>query len=270
MKPLLFFSQTTPRPVSTKTLNEIFIQHELDKSRADEHDFGWHKSYPYCHCNGYSTFYGPKLEPLRHSPIRMLEIGICTQLFPFGSVKAWLDYFPYAEVWGMDNFGIGSYPAGSDEALLEKAPLLHPLLDRGLSFIFGDMGDKDCVQEAKNQLISASITKFDFIIDDGSHISKDTLTSLDIFWDMIVPGGFYAIEDLATAWPEPQGSLMHGNNYEVLWALKSMYDPTPELYPYSDQCLDVIPRVVKSLEGVGLGLSLDHANWIAFLTKKTK
>lgn len=39
-------------------------------------------------------------------------------------------------------------------------------------------------------------SKFDYIIDDGSHELADQLSSLEIFWDFLKPGGIYFIEDI--------------------------------------------------------------------------
>lgn len=37
---------------------------------------------------------------------------------------------------------------------------------------------------------------FDFIIDDGSHMSPDVIASFQLLWPLVKPGGFYIIEDL--------------------------------------------------------------------------
>ena len=40
--------------------------------------------------------------------------------------------------------------------------------------------------------------KFDIIIDDGAHLSKEHQTSLGVLFPLVKSGGFYVIEDLAT------------------------------------------------------------------------
>lgn len=37
---------------------------------------------------------------------------------------------------------------------------------------------------------------FDFIIDDGSHMSPDVIDTFQLLWPLVKPGGFYIIEDL--------------------------------------------------------------------------
>lgn len=37
---------------------------------------------------------------------------------------------------------------------------------------------------------------YDFIIDDGSHMSPDVIASFQLLWPLVKPGGFYIIEDL--------------------------------------------------------------------------
>jgi hypothetical protein len=47
----------------------------------------------------------------------------------------------------------------------------------------------------------------DIIIDDGSHINRDVLTSFHYLFPGLRTGGFYVIEDLQTAyWPGYGGS----------------------------------------------------------------
>lgn len=49
-------------------------------------------------------------------------------------------------------------------------------------------------------------TKFSLIIDDGSHRLNDQKICLDNFWKLLVPGGFYVIEDIA--------NVDHGNQFK--------------------------------------------------------
>jgi cephalosporin hydroxylase len=37
---------------------------------------------------------------------------------------------------------------------------------------------------------------FDFIIDDGSHLSPDVIMSFTMLWSVVAPGGYYIVEDL--------------------------------------------------------------------------
>lgn len=37
---------------------------------------------------------------------------------------------------------------------------------------------------------------YDFIIDDGSHMSPDVIASFQLLWPLVKPGGFYIIEDV--------------------------------------------------------------------------
>jgi len=51
--------------------------------------------------HGYERAYEPIFEPLRHEPIRILEVGI----WRGASLCAWLDYFTKAEIVAIDTFG---------------------------------------------------------------------------------------------------------------------------------------------------------------------
>lgn len=54
------------------------------------------------------------------------------------------------------------------------------------------------------------LKKYDWIIDDGSHIGDDVYDAFHKFWDSVSSGGFYIIEDLhAGFWEEFGGSKFH-------------------------------------------------------------
>jgi len=50
--------------------------------------------------HGYERVYEPIFSPVRNKPLRILEIGI----FKGASLAAWVDYFPNAEIVGIDTF----------------------------------------------------------------------------------------------------------------------------------------------------------------------
>lgn len=275
MIPQIFVSQVVnDRPRSTESLNEICIRYHLDKADADEHKFEWHKKYPYIHCNGWAKYYEPFMNNIRDKPLRLLEIGICTQLFPFGSVKAWLDFFPRAEIWGLDNFGAGSFPGGTQEALEERRQEIDELMSRGFNLIFADTSDEDCIKSAKLALMDKGINDFDIVIDDGSHRTPDTLICLDSFFDMVKPGGYYAIEDLANAWPTPAIDYFHGDNSEIWHGLISMIALNTEgekaviLYNYSKKGIALFGKIHKNLKNLSMSTGNDFSNWIAVIQKR--
>ena len=159
-----------------RTLNEIFNEHGSDKGTVDP---GW----GYVH--GYGPIYELLIGHLREKPIRLLEIGI----WKGASLRSWLEYFPLASVFAMDN---------GSACTLEQISV-----DTKRSRIIrADQGDR---QELKNAVESFG-GMFDVIIDDGSHISSHQQTSLGFLFPYVVSGGLYIIEDLTLPGrPLPQG-----------------------------------------------------------------
>jgi cephalosporin hydroxylase len=136
------------------TLLECFDKHGCDKGS------GRHR---------YDRFYEPIFEPIRNEPIRLLEIGI----FRGASIAAWLDYFPNAEIIGVDNFE--RIPPGEIKALKNSR----------VSFWACD-----------STALAPQIDKVDFVIDDGSHDPVKQLQTLKMYRPLLKAGGMYVIEDI--------------------------------------------------------------------------
>jgi demethylmacrocin O-methyltransferase len=135
----------------------------------------------------YEGEYERHFSPLRNSPIKLLEIGIggyAKKDCGGHSIRAWRDYFSQGLIFGLDI---------EDKSLFDS--------DR-IKTLVGDQSDKDKLAE-----INAEYGPFDIIIDDGSHIQSHILTSFDVLFSLLKPGGIYVIEDLRTSyWPESEGS----------------------------------------------------------------
>lgn len=118
--------------------------------------------------HGYERFYGPLLEPLRHLPVTLLEIGV----WRGASIAAWLDYLPHATILAVDTF---------QRVHPEKVPILrHPRVR---------WWKLDSTRTAP-----AGVTA-DVIIDDGCHQPAAQRATLQRFRPLLRPGGRYVIED---------------------------------------------------------------------------
>lgn len=145
-------------------LDTIAIRMGTDK--ASSHPTGAHN-----YCGHYDEFF----TPLRHQPIKLLEIGVGGG----ESIRTWLEYFPQADVYGVDN---------NPDAF--KGPL-----DRYV-FVLGDQ-----TSTAFWARFTADYgTDWDVIIDDGGHFSGGIITSFEALWPHVKSGGIYAIEDLQCAY----------------------------------------------------------------------
>ena len=141
--------------------------------------------------HGYTRAYGRVFQHLRLDPIKLLEIGVGSA----GSLRMWRDYFPYAEIYGVDN---------------TEVP--HP---ERTTVITGDQSDGIFLSK-----LIADFKSFDIIIDDGSHISSDQIFTFKTLFPAVATNGFYVIEDLHTSyWPDYTHGLLSAIEY-----LKSKLD----------------------------------------------
>jgi hypothetical protein len=152
-----------------KTLDQVMIFHESDK--ASQFSRTYAKPHDYC------RHLEPFFAPMRDKPIKLIEIGCGGG----ESMRAWLEYFPNAQVFGVDLVA-NTNPWNSPK---EKPH------DR-YTFMHGNQA---------SEVFWASVIKehggdWDIIIDDGSHITKDTVAAWGCLWKHVKPGGIYEIEDL--------------------------------------------------------------------------
>lgn len=123
--------------------------------------------------HGYIPFYEKHLPK---SPRRILEIGVNNG----ASIKMWRDYFPHAEIIGLDLFA--EYDIGEvyEDVVGDNLDLIAKT-----HFVKGDQRDWQILEELRKY-------NFDVIIDDGSHNSRDQMMT---FYGLF-NGKQYYIEDL--------------------------------------------------------------------------
>lgn len=139
--------------------------------------------------HNYTDTYEAYLWPLRHEPIKLLEIGLGVSgdawhsLIVTGrnqtggaSLKMWHDYFPAASIYGID-----------------VNPATHIDNDRIKTFVV-DQGD---VPQLGRFMGEIGDPTFDVVIDDGSHRPDHQQISFAFFFEHLRSGGLYFIEDLA-------------------------------------------------------------------------
>lgn len=132
-------------------LNEIGRRHGTNKASWD---------------HGYLTFYEALTRTL--DVRRVLELGV----FEGASIRAWREYWPDAEVIGVDVNGMPDVP--------------------GATLVQADAGDERAMSEADPSLLGP----FDLVIDDATHQLGQIDRSLRIFGPRLRPhGGLYIIED---------------------------------------------------------------------------
>ncbi len=131
-------------------------------------------------------------------PLRVLEIGVQNG----GSLKIWRDFFPDAEIVGVDvDEKCKQYEGGN------------------IKVVIGDQASVKFLETLGN---------FDIIIDDGGHYMTQQQVSLKTLMLQLNKGGLYVIEDLHTSYWKQFQDIEHTTVEE----LKGLVD---DLHQYADE-----------------------------------
>lgn len=139
-------------------IDEIFNAHGTDKGSKG---------------HNYSPYYEMMFAPYKDKPISLLEVGV----WQGASCRAWKDYFPKANIFGVD---------------LEYNPQYN---EQRIFMIKADQSN----QEDLNRLQEVW---YDIIIDDGSHRGEDQAKTFNTLFSAVKPGGLYVIEDILCSYDE--------------------------------------------------------------------
>lgn len=156
-----------------KTLDEIGIHFQTDKASQF--------SRTYARPHDYLRHLERFVESMRYNPIKILEIGVGGG----ESIQTWLEYFEQAKVFGVDIV--------SNTNDWNTPGKFIPDVGSRYTFACGNQAD----EKFWSKFIEVVGSKWDLIIDDGSHASKDTAVSFGSLWPEVKSGGAYVIEDLA-------------------------------------------------------------------------
>tara|TARA_R110000824_G_scaffold120382_1_gene275595 strand:+ start:1330 stop:2040 length:711 start_codon:yes stop_codon:yes gene_type:complete len=163
-----------------RTLNEIMNAHGSDKGDGNwpNHNYAW--------------LYDHWMANRRTDAVNLLEIGVTRTFrdgrsFPCASVLGWAEYFPNGSVVGYD---LADWTGAVDNPRI--------------SFFKGDQGSPADLARFHSDY---RLKRFDYIIDDGSHKTKDQVTSFVKLFPKLRFGGTYIIEDCSRETVEAFESL---------------------------------------------------------------
>ena len=130
--------------------------------------------------HNYHKHYAPRFNPIRNKVKKVLEIGV----FRGHSMLMWQDYFPNAEIYGVDidysphNFGKNAYDICKEEPRIKlfEMDACNPI---NVKTLMNEIGND-----------------FDIIIDDGSHHPVHQLFSTLHYTDYLKADGIFAVEDV--------------------------------------------------------------------------
>ena len=157
------------------------------------------KKYPSSkNVSGFIELYEKYFADFKDKKINILEIGIGDG----DSLRIWREYFVNANICGID---------------IDKKNFI---IDN-VEILIGDQSDRSFLQTVVNKY-----HKFDIIIDDGSHMSKDIIFSFNFLFPFLNDRGIYAVEDLQTSYlPRFGGSRLNLNKKKTsMNFLKSLTD----------------------------------------------
>lgn len=153
-----------------KTLDQIAIEHQTDKASQFTRTYG--KPHDYC------RHYERVFDRLRFHKIKLLEVGVGGG----ESIQTWLEYFKTGRIYGVDIVNdTNPYNSTAPQEIERYA------------FFNGDQS----LKKGWDTFLEIFGEDWNIIIDDGSHILSDIITTFDALWTNVVSGGFYCIEDLA-------------------------------------------------------------------------
>jgi hypothetical protein len=131
--------------------------------------------------NYFNSVYEKYFSPIRDEVTKFCEIGVGgfwqdAGWVPGNSLRVWDEYFPNAEILGLD---INSFDLTSQGKVV-------------VDYI--DQSNKTLVDE-----YAAKISEYDIILDDGSHVMYDQQITMAAFFKSVKSGGIFVMEDLHTS-----------------------------------------------------------------------
>lgn len=153
--------------------------------------------------HGYTEHYARHLQRRRRKVTTVLEIGVggYDEFDGGSSLRMWRTYFPNAQVIGVDIYAKN-------------------LSEPRIVTVQGDQSDRSFLTQ-----LAERFGPFDLIVDDGSHVNEHVLTTLDVLFGAVKPGGTYAIEDVETAYSVAYGGGPPGSPGTSIDFVKSLLDP---------------------------------------------
>ena len=140
-----------------ESLDAVFNKHGTDKGTT---------------FHNYTRQYASLFNQFRDKPVKYLEIGVLNG----GSVNAFREAFKYSTcILGVDiNNQCKNYEDIKNNIFIEIGNATDPVFIKTITEKYGT---------------------FDIILDDGSHINKDVITSFELLFPLLNDNGLYVVED---------------------------------------------------------------------------
>jgi len=148
------------------------------------HEFGLKHRTDKATWHTYCDFYQANLPTPESGQVkRLLEIGVKDG----ASLRMWRDYYPDATIVGLD--------------------IAKPIRVEGCTVLQMDATDVWAVE---------GLGRFDVIVDDGSHFTKDQQVAFTALWPKLNDGGWYVMEDVHTSFLEKYRNSAYSTYHELI------------------------------------------------------
>ena len=153
--------------------------------------------------HNYHEVYEPEFSSIRNDNINILEIGV----FKGDSIRAWLEFFPNATIYGLDIFH------------RVKAEEIDVMQHERVKWLKCDSTSYDVGNQIENAWPGI---RFDIIIDDGLHTPAANARTLHNLFPLLEKNGRFYVEDV---WPldtmnhaemQHHWITSHPNDYNLL------------------------------------------------------
>lgn len=185
-----------------------------------------------CKPDWYTRAYHRLFREWRDRPLRLLEIGV----YQGGSLLMWREYFPKATIFAID----------VDPATLQWNGRI-----RDCSVTLVDQGNADELRA----FVGESGGRFDLVVEDGGHQMRQQITSFNVLFPHVAPGGAYVLEDYGTSyWTKYGGKPLNapGTSVALLkWLVDCINLPLAMDDDHAMKCADT-PVAVSPAERSGL------------------
>jgi len=192
-------------------LDELATRHGTDKGPVDAAGERGHH---------FTSVYFDHLVHMTETSFRMLEIGVKDG----ASIRMWRDFFPQAEIVGIDINPKCARHAGCN-----------------VTVKIVDQGDLAAMR--------AFVTRaggFDVIIDDGGHTMRQQIMSFEVLFPKLADGGIYFIEDTHTSYMQ---LFREGADTTTVEYFKRMVDAMNLGRPtVADMFVEPVETDVRSIE----------------------
>jgi len=163
---------------SENTLKDISLKYGSDKI---EH--------------GYIDIYQSYFDRIKNEKLKILEIGIADGK----SLLTWSEFFKNSTIVGVD---------------IHKINIIEKKLDvQNIEIYQGSQSDSSFIKK-----ITEKYGKFDIIIDDGSHLTKDVKKSFHLLFSCLSENGLYIVEDMQTSY----NHFFGGNPFDLKYSSSHM------------------------------------------------